>query len=160
MENFRDEKSTVQFTTNHHDPTTNPPPRNHSFTHVFAKTPCKNAKNHLKEKIRINSLIGVAGVFGDELRGEFEVVPIACGDEVTEDRVRLQRLGLEFRVELASQEERMCRYFNDFHVGGVRRRAGDPQTPAREDSLILPVELIAMTVALAYLYGTISLSGE
>src|SRR5258705_6309276 len=51
MENFRDRKSASQFTTNHHDSTTNSPSKNHVLPPVFSKTPCKNAKSSLKEKM-------------------------------------------------------------------------------------------------------------
>src|SRR5947207_1206036 len=51
MENFRDRKSPIQFTTNHHNPTTTSPPKNHVLPPVFSKTPCKNAKTPRKKKL-------------------------------------------------------------------------------------------------------------
>ena len=92
-------------------------------------------------------MVGGAGIFGDEVRGESEVVLIAGGDEVAEDGVGLQRLGLEFGVELAAQEEGMCWNFNDFDVGGVWSGAGDAQASAGEDGLVLAVELVAVAMA-------------
>jgi hypothetical protein len=42
---FSNVKMTVQNTTNHHNPTTNSPARNHVETPDFAKNPSKNAKS-------------------------------------------------------------------------------------------------------------------
>ena len=42
------------------------------------------------------------------------------GDEAFEQRMRLVRLAQEFRMELAGQEERMARQFDDFHQLAVR----------------------------------------
>ena len=94
MKNFCDRKSTTQFTTNHHDPTTNSPSKNHVLHPIFAKTPSKNAPppKKLLNQLFNRLLVGGPGVFSDELRGKPEVVLITGGDEITEDRVRLQRL--------------------------------------------------------------------
>src|SRR5690349_17505101 len=43
----------------------------------------------------------------------------------------------------------MVRDFDHFHVGGIRSRTADLQTAAREQRLVLPVELVTVTVALA-----------
>src|SRR5260370_20313387 len=105
-------------------------------------------------------LVGGAGVFGEEFRGESEVVLVAGGDEVAEDGMGLQRLGLEFRMKLAAQEEGMCWNFNDFDVGGVGGGAGDAEASAGEDGFVLAVELVAVAVAFAYLCDPVGLSGE
>ena len=47
--------------------------------------------------------------FCNELVWVADAVFVACSDEVAEERVRLQRLGLELGVELAAEEERMRR---------------------------------------------------
>ena len=48
-----------------------------------------------------------------------QAVLVAGGDEVAEDGVGLQRLGFEFGVELAGEEEGVRRNLDDFDVGGV-----------------------------------------
>ena len=51
-------------------------------------------------------------------------VLVAGGDEVAEDGVGLQRLGLEFGVELAGEEEGVGWDLDDLDVGGVGRGSG------------------------------------
>ena len=58
---------------------------------------------------------------------------VAGADEIAEERVGLQRLGFEFRVELAAEEERVGGDLDDLHVGGVGRSAGKAQASAGED---------------------------
>jgi hypothetical protein len=83
---FRVRNSTMQFTTTHHDSTTNSPQKNHVLPPTFSKTPCKNAQiPQTKKALLVRSL----SVFSDKLMGESEVVLVAGGDEVAEDRVRL-----------------------------------------------------------------------
>jgi len=47
-------------------------------------------------------------------------VRMGGGDETLEERMRLVRLAQKFRVELAGNEERMVRQFDDFHQLAVR----------------------------------------
>src|SRR6267142_344799 len=58
-----------------------------------------------------------------------------------------QRLRLEFRVELATQEPRMIRDFHDFDEVLVRGNTGDDQAVLGQSLLELPIEFITMPVA-------------
>src|SRR6185437_409032 len=72
-----------------------------------------------------------------------------------EQRMRLKRLGLEFRMELAAEEEGMLGDLHDFHVSSVRGCAGEFQSSAGEDGFVLAIEFIAVAVAFADLYGSV-----
>src|SRR5580693_398749 len=48
-----------------------------------------------------------------------------------EQRMRGERLGLEFGMELATEKPRMIWRFHNFDVDAVRRTAGDAETGAR-----------------------------
>src|SRR5438477_6149825 len=149
--------------------TTIPPQIHHqktTFCHpFFPKPPAKTrksppGKNCSNQTLLVALLVRGPSLFWNEFRGESQVVLVAGRNEVAEDGVRLQRLGLEFRMKLAAEKEWMGRYFNDFHVGCIGSSPGDPQPPTREDSLVLAVELISMAVALADLRGPIGLRGQ
>src|SRR5437773_5728497 len=58
-------------------------------------------------------------------------VPLAGTDEAPEERMREHRLRLELGVELAGQEIRMLRDFDDFHEASVRGLSADPETAPR-----------------------------
>ena len=60
----------------------------------------------------------------------FGAVLVAGVDEAEEERMRLQRLGLELGMELAAEEVGMIGEFNDLHVGSVGRASGDAQSGA------------------------------
>jgi len=65
---------------------------NHVLHPVFAKTPSKSTKSTSKKNcsnptIQVALSVGGAGVFGDEVRGESQVVLVAGGYEVAEDGV-------------------------------------------------------------------------
>ena len=60
---------------------------------------------------------------------------VAGGDEVAEERVRLERLGFELGVELAAEEEGVAGDLDDLDVGGVGGGAGEAQAGAGEDGL-------------------------
>jgi len=66
-------------------------------TPVFAKPPAKTRKAPSTKKLaQINPLrsallVSGAGFFGDEFRGEAEVILVAGGYEVAEDGVRLEK---------------------------------------------------------------------
>ena len=81
-------------------------------------------------------------------------------DERLEQRMRLERLGLEFRMELAADEIRMTGDFDDFDVRSVRRRAGDLQAAGNHRVFVLAVEFVAMAVALADFELAVYLVGE
>ena len=54
-----------------------------------------------------------------------DTILIAGGDEVAEEWVRLERLGLELGMELAAQEEGVAGDLDDLDVGGVGSCAGE-----------------------------------
>src|SRR5215471_12996177 len=72
-----------------------------------------------------------------------------CADEGAEQRVRLQRLGLELGMELAAQIPGMIGQLADLHVNSVRRFAGEAQSMPLQNAFVLAIELVTMTVALA-----------
>src|SRR3954453_6598345 len=72
-------------------------------------------------------------------------------DEAAEQRMRLQRLRLELRMELAADEEWMLGDLDHLDVSPIGGRAGDAQAAAGEHGFVLAVELVAMAMALAYL---------
>ena len=59
------------------------------------------------------------------LRVFFHAVLVAGFYEGSEERVRLQGLGLEFRMELAAEEEGVAGNLDDLDVGRVGGGAGD-----------------------------------
>ena len=48
-------------------------------------------------------------------------------DEALEQRMRLVRLALELGMELAGDEERVVRQFDDLHQLAVRRQAAEDE---------------------------------
>src|ERR1017187_9088185 len=70
--------------------------------------------------------------------------PLLVGgpDERRKQRMRMHRLGLELRVELAAPVPRMPRDFADLHVGLVRRLPRNPQPGRRQDLFVLAVEFV------------------
>jgi hypothetical protein len=89
-----------------------------------------------------------------------QAVFVAGADEVAEERVGLERLGFEFGVELAGEEEGVGRNLDDLYVGGVGGGAGEAEACAGEDGLVLAVELVAMAVALGDFGGVVGFGGE
>ena len=81
-------------------------------------------------------------------------------DKVAEQRVRLQRLRFELRMKLAAQEERVTRNLNDLDIRRVRCGAGQAQACTGEDGLVLPVELIPVTMAFRDLRRLVGLFGQ
>src|SRR5436309_14391458 len=59
-------------------------------------------------------------------------------------RMGLQRLRLEFRMELAAQKIRMIGQFDDLHVSPIRSCTGDLHSGAGQDGFILTIEFVAM----------------
>ena len=86
---------------------------------------------------------------------------VARRDEFAEERVRLERLGLEFGVELAAEEVGVAGDFDDLDVGLVGSGAADLQACAGQQGLVLAIELVAVAVALADLFlAAVSAAGE
>src|ERR1035437_8667867 len=88
--------------------------------------------------------------------------PLLVGgpDERREQRMRMHRLGLELRLELAAQVPRVPRDFADLHVGLVRRLPRDPQPGRCQDLFVLAVELVAVAVPLDDLARAVGPAGE
>src|ERR1700675_3888843 len=61
-------------------------------------------------------------------------------------RMRLQRLRFEFRMELASDKKRMTRNLDHLNVSAVRSRAGNAQPGGHHGLFILAIELVTMPV--------------
>ena len=70
-------------------------------------------------------------------------------DESAEQRMRLERLGLELGMELAAQIPGMVRQLADLDVNAVGSFAGQPQAVLLQHGLVFAVEFVAMAVALA-----------
>src|SRR5579885_2797828 len=80
-------------------------------------------------------------------------------DEFAEERMRLEWLRLEFRVELAAEEVRMVRNLKDLDVSSVRRGSGNAKSSAGEQRFVLAIEFVAMTMTLADLRLAIGARG-
>src|ERR1019366_9790125 len=79
----------------------------------------------------------------------FLPVFVRSAHECLKQRMRLQRFRFEFRMELASDEERMTGNLHHLNVGAVRSRAGNAQPGGHHGLFILAVELVTMPVPLA-----------
>src|SRR5579871_5831210 len=79
----------------------------------------------------------------------------ARADERAEERMRLQRLRFEFRVELASEEPRMVRHFHDFNVHTIRRAARNAETSACERLVKFAIKFVPMSMALGNFRGPV-----
>ena len=85
---------------------------------------------------------------------------VSGADERLEQRMRLQRLRLELRMELAAEEMRMSGELDDLDVGAVGRGPGDAQARRGQRLFVLAVEFVAVAVAFADLGLSIDLVGE
>src|SRR5690349_17638933 len=83
------------------------------------------------------------------IRAAFQSALVGRANERREHRMRLQRLRLEFRMELAADEMRMIRQLHHLDVSPIRSRSGNLQASCRQRLFILAVELITMPVPLA-----------
>src|ERR1700686_5813526 len=82
-------------------------------------------------------------------------VLIRSAHERLKQRMRLQRLRFEFRMELTPNEKRMTRNLHDLNVSAVRSRARNAQPGRHHGLFILTIELVAMPMPLADLGLTI-----
>ena len=78
-----------------------------------------------------------------------ELVLEGGADEGREERMRLERLGLEFRMELAAEKPRVIRRFDDFDVIFVGSAAGDAEASSDEGLFVFAIEFVAVAVAFA-----------
>src|SRR5260370_16706927 len=82
---------------------------------------------------------------------EFLFFVLQCrADECGEERVRLQRLGFKFWIELAAEEPRVVRGLDDLDVIFIPRAPGD--APARGDHrfFLVGIEFVAVAYDLTY----------
>ena len=70
-------------------------------------------------------------------------------DEGGEKRMRFERLGFEFGVELAAEEPWMVGRFDDLDVIFVGSAAGDAEAGAGQNFFVVTIEFVAMAVTLA-----------
>ena len=68
----------------------------------------------------------------------------ASANERGEQRVRGQRLGLKFRMELAAEEPRMVGGFDNLYVNTIGRAPGDAKAGARQGIFVFAIEFVAM----------------
>src|SRR5579859_994 len=78
-----------------------------------------------------------------------------CANERREQRMRLERLRLQFRMELHADEPGMVRELDDLGQHAVRRHAGELQARRLQPLLVADVHFIAMTVAFRNVGGAI-----
>src|SRR5436305_1649406 len=74
--------------------------------------------------------------------------------------MRLERLGLEFRMKLASDEVWMIGQFNHFYVRAIRSGAGDSQAGGGQGLFVFPVELISVAMPFADFRLAVNLVGQ
>jgi len=72
------------------------------------------------------------------------------GDEAFEERVWLVRLAVEFRMELAGDEERMLWQFDDLDEFTIGRVAAESEVSLFKFFAISIIEFVAMAMALVY----------
>src|SRR6202521_4245227 len=96
--------------------------------------------------VRPQEHLDLGGVF---LLFLFPSVFVRSAYKRLKQRMRLQWLRFELRMELAPNEKWMTRNLHHLHVSAVRSRAGNAQPRSHHRLLILAVELIAMPLPLA-----------
>ena len=72
----------------------------------------------------------------------------ARAHERGKQRMRSERLGFEFGMELAADEPGVVRGFDDFDVHAVGCASGDAETGAGERFFVLAIEFVAVAMAL------------
>src|ERR1700677_990090 len=70
------------------------------------------------------------------LRRRPEAILVGCGDKGAKEGMRLERLGLELRVELAAEEEGVTGNLDNLHVGRIGSGAGNAQAGSGKEGLI------------------------
>src|SRR5438105_1253789 len=80
--------------------------------------------------------------------------------ERAEQRMRLQGLRLELRMELAAQEPGMIRELADLDVNAVGSLSGQPQTVLFQNSFVFAIEFVAVAMTLADLTPPVCLTCE
>src|SRR5215472_172810 len=83
------------------------------------------------------------------LRSPLQAVLIRRADKRPEQRMGLEWLRFEFRMELAAYKMRMVWKFDNLNVSSIRRRSGDTHSGSRHRLFIFAIEFVPMPVALA-----------
>src|SRR5258708_26304538 len=78
----------------------------------------------------------------------------------TEQWMRLQRLRLEFRMKLASDEVWMIGQLHHLHVSAVGSRPRNPQSRCDHRFFVFSIEFVAMPVPLADFDLAVNLVGQ
>src|SRR5579862_2769867 len=81
-------------------------------------------------------------------------------DKGREKRMRFERLGFEFRMELAAEEPWMVGCFDDLDVVLVGSAARDAEAGGRQDFFVVAIEFVAMAVTLADFELAVGAIGE
>src|SRR5512136_3127472 len=89
----------------------------------------------------------------------FEAMLITCSNKRYKQRMRLERLGLEFGVELASQEPGMVFDFDDLDQLVLRIPPGKEQPGPGQVAFVGRVEFIAVAMPLLYISFPIGFIG-
>ena len=75
--------------------------------------------------------------------------------ESTEQRMRTVRAGLQFRMSLCSDEERVIRKFYHFHDTSIRRNTGEHHAVFCEHFAVIVVKFITMTMTFMNRFFTV-----
>src|SRR5437660_1520318 len=98
----------------------------------------------------------IAGMAPDDISNQAGL--IECGaDEGGEQRVRLERFGLEFRVELHADIPGMIWDLDNLRQHAVRRHARKPEPGGFERLFVADIDLVAVAMTFADHFGAIDL---
>src|SRR5208282_1434900 len=89
-----------------------------------------------------------------------QLVLVRGADERGKERMRLERGGLEFGMELAAEEPRVVGVFDDFHVHAVGRAPGDAESRRHQRLFVLRVELVTVAMPLGNFRGAVGARGK
>src|SRR6266849_3803499 len=120
------------------------------------------AKNGSSWRFGGGSVRRLAGCDGGGSRGARLLFLVFQGgaDEGRKERVRLQRLGFEFRMKLAAEEPGMLGRLDDLDVIFVRGAYGNAQARADKRLLVITIKFVTVAVALADFKLSVSLVCE
>src|SRR3984885_6811947 len=141
---------------------------------VTVRGPDEPTASELPETVRISTVVMSRAVLDSHFlrtvehldsRRFFLCAPlhsilIRCANECAEQRMWLEWLRLELRMELAADEMRMVRQFDHLHVGPARSGSGNTQSCRRHGFFVLAIEFVAMPVTFADLRLPVNLVRE
>ena len=97
--------------------------------------------------------------FGSRVQAVFLVIQ-GGADEGGEERMRHERLGFEFGMELAAEKPGVFGRLDDFDVISVGRAAGDAEAGVRQSFFVVAIKFVAVAVALADFGFAVGLAGR